>query len=233
MASLVTGNAPGAAVDEAARDAPRPEVHGGSWPPHGSSGAAPSAPAGSVPVTDGSRGGSAPLRPINALPAEAMRQRFDALLDGEELPDQRPPRSVGSALAAALAGASHVARRAARRRAAAFCARAQNLPWRGTSACATQRCRCTTLSWRRARCGGPKRGVRARAPQLLTRGARPGSHCVQRETSTPPTEAARAPSCGVRPRLSHANLRCSRRVLVARAAALIHAPQRPPRLQLT
>ena len=227
MASLVTINAPGATVDDAARDAPRPEVPGGSWPPHGSSGAAPSAPAGSAPTQ--SKGSA---RQVSALPAEAMRQRFDALLDGEELPDQRPPRPVGSALAAALAGAPRVARRAARKRGCGrriARTRAKSQPAKiallgGTSACAAPLRRCAPLSRRRARCGGLKRrGARACAA-LLTRGARPGSHCVQRETSTQATEAARAPSCGVRPRLSHARLRCSRRVLAARAAALIHAP---------
>jgi hypothetical protein len=108
MASL-TVNAPGSSLDAAAHGAhmeQRTELQG-SWPPHGSSGAAPSAPPSAQPPA--ASGGSAPLLAVSALPAEASR-RFDALLAGEELPDQRPTRPLGSALAAALAGAPRVAR---------------------------------------------------------------------------------------------------------------------------
>ena len=216
MASL-TVNAPGASLDGSAQPEQRTEVQG-SWPPHGSSGAAPSAPASSAPPV--ASGGSAPLLAVSALPAEA-RRRFDALLAGEELPDQRPPRPLGSALAAALAGAPRASQRApplrgcSRRNSRARSERA--VDGEGVAARARRRF-CAAFS-RRAQCGPLKVAARALFAPKLTRGARGGLHCVQREVSMGRTAPARARSCAARPRLSRARRRCSRCARRARAGA--------------
>jgi hypothetical protein len=125
MASLVDATV--ASLDAAANGAPmqpRAELQA-SWPAPGSSGAALSAPASAaLPVASG---GSAPLLAVSALPAEASR-RFDALLEGNELADTRPLRPLGSALAAALAGAARRGPRASLQRLwPPHCARARKI----------------------------------------------------------------------------------------------------------